>query len=103
MGFWHQMIFPVRRVWLAVYGRLKARRNDEGLLKLHDDVETCGYQDVKVMWEILRRSEAELINHHQMRRKHKPFWKALVWSNHNSNSSTNIPKMTNFPTFSPIS
>lgn len=77
---------------------------DEGLLKLHDDVETCGYQDVKVMWEILRRSEAELINQHpQTRRKQKPFWKAFLWSNPNSNPSTKIPKITSFPTFTPVS
>ena len=29
MGFWRQIIFPVRRVWLAVYGRLKARKNGQ--------------------------------------------------------------------------
>ncbi|XP_022983947.1 uncharacterized protein LOC111482415 [Cucurbita maxima] len=104
MGFWRQIIFPVRRVWLAVYGRLKARKNDEGLLKLHDDVETCGYQDVKVMWEILKQSEAELINHHhQPKRKHKRFWKDFLWSNPNSDSTTSTTEMMPFPTFSPIS
>ena len=29
------------------------------LVKLHDDVQTCAYEDVQVMWEMLRRSETE--------------------------------------------
>ena len=52
-----------------------------GLLKkLHDDVETCGYEDVKVMWEMLRRSESELLG--QPKRKQRLFWRVSVWSNH---------------------
>lgn len=35
-----------------------------GLLKLHDDVQTCGYQDVQVMWEMLQRSESEVLGNH---------------------------------------
>ncbi|GJV34089.1 hypothetical protein Tco_1394489, partial [Tanacetum coccineum] len=31
-----------------------------GLLKLHDDIQTCGYEDVQVMWEMLHRTESEL-------------------------------------------
>ncbi|XP_022954157.1 uncharacterized protein LOC111456503 [Cucurbita moschata] len=61
MELWHKMIFPVRRVWLTVSARVRARKSGAGLLKLHDDVETCGYEDVKVMWEMLRRSESELV------------------------------------------
>lgn len=51
-----------------------------GLLKLHDDIETCGYEDVKVMWEMLRRSESEVVGH-QPKRKQRPFWRVSVWSN----------------------
>ncbi|KAB5573062.1 hypothetical protein DKX38_000256 [Salix brachista] len=32
MDLWHKMIFPVRRVWLAVSARLKARKNGLSLL-----------------------------------------------------------------------
>ncbi|XP_022723582.1 uncharacterized protein LOC111280444 [Durio zibethinus] len=87
MDLWHKMIFPVRRVWFAVSSRVKARKNGEGLLKLHDDVQTCGYQDVQVMWEMLRRSESELIAANNPKRKQRPFWKGFVWSNHTSSSS----------------
>lgn len=58
-----------------------------GLLKLHDDVETCGYEDVKVMWEMLRRSESELVSH-QPKRKQRPFWRVSVWSNHAAAASS---------------
>jgi hypothetical protein len=58
-----------------------------GLLKLHNDVQTCGYQDVQVMWEMLRRSESELIGH-PPKRKQRPFWRFFLWSNnHNAASS----------------
>ena len=56
------------------------------LLKLHNDVQTCGYEDVQVMWEILRRSESELMASHP-KRKQRPFWRVFVWSNHSAASS----------------
>ncbi|RDY01548.1 hypothetical protein CR513_15115, partial [Mucuna pruriens] len=92
MNIWRNMIFPVRRVWLALSTRIKHRKNGAGLLKLQDDVQTCGYQDVQVMWEMLQRTESEVIeNHHK--RKQLPFWRIFVWSNHNevSSESANHP------------
>ncbi|KAJ6702378.1 hypothetical protein OIU74_013519 [Salix koriyanagi] len=56
------------------------------LLKLHNDVQTCGYEDVQVMWEMLRRSESELMASHP-KRKQRPFWRVFVWSNHSAASS----------------
>lgn len=59
-----------------------------GLLKLHDDVQTCGYEDVQVMWEMLRRSETEVIDK-AAKRKHRPFWRVFVWSsNHTSTNES---------------
>ena len=45
-----------------------------GLLKLEDDVQTCGYEDVRVMWEMLRRSETEVVDkyHNHNKRKQHP-------------------------------
>jgi hypothetical protein len=34
MDLWHNMLFPVRRVWLAVSTRVKARKNGQSLLSL---------------------------------------------------------------------
>ncbi|TYJ34191.1 hypothetical protein E1A91_A05G152100v1 [Gossypium mustelinum] len=92
MDWWHKMIFPVRRLWFVVSSRVKARKNGAGLLKLHDDVQTCGYEDVQVMWEMLRRSESELMAaNNNPKRKHRPaFWSVFVWSsNHTSSFSPN--------------
>ncbi|KAF9686299.1 hypothetical protein SADUNF_Sadunf03G0144400 [Salix dunnii] len=86
MDMLHKMIFPVRRVWLGVSARLRTRKNGAGLLKLHNDVQTCGYEDVQVMWEILRRSESELMAS-LPKRKQRPFWRVFVWSNHSAASS----------------
>ncbi|KAK1323807.1 hypothetical protein QJS10_CPA02g01511 [Acorus calamus] len=79
--WWNRMIFPVKRVLVSFAARVKARKNGGGLLKLHDDVQMCGYQDVQVMWEMLRRSEMELSSSPKHKR---PFWRILVWSNRRS-------------------
>lgn len=87
MDIWHKMIFPVRRVWLSLSARLKHRKNGAGLLKLQDDVQTCGYEDVQVMWEMLQRTESEEVIETHQKRKQLPFWRIFVWSNHREVSS----------------
>ncbi|KAM7480245.1 hypothetical protein LguiA_028458 [Lonicera macranthoides] len=87
--WWQKMVFPVRRVLVAVAARVKARKNGAGLLKLRDDIQTCGYEDVQVMWEMLRRTESELISH-RPKRKQRPFWRIFIWQNHNPAPSFSI-------------
>lgn len=65
-------------------------RTGGGLLKLRDDVQTCGYEDVRVMWEMLRRSESEVVDH-PPKRKQRPFWRVFVWSNHATTTATTTP------------
>nr|KYP50423.1 hypothetical protein KK1_027788 [Cajanus cajan] len=91
MDICRHIIFPVRRVWLSLSARLKSRKNGAGLLKLQDDVQTCGYQDVQVMWEMLQRTEGEVVLENHPKRKQLPFWRIFVWSNHTevSSESTN--------------
>ncbi|CAA0816504.1 Unknown protein [Striga hermonthica] len=64
--WWHKVVFPVRRVWCAVSARVKPRKNGAGLLKLHDDIQTCGYEDVQIMWEMLSRTESKVVPKKQM-------------------------------------
>ncbi|XVF64170.1 hypothetical protein PTKIN_Ptkin09bG0146300 [Pterospermum kingtungense] len=52
-----KMTTPMRRVWTGVATRLRIRKS--GLLKLRKDVRSCEYEDVQVMWEMLRRNETE--------------------------------------------
>ncbi|XP_018679399.2 uncharacterized protein LOC103977263 [Musa acuminata AAA Group] len=71
MAWWNKkVVFPVKRALVAVAARVKARKHGDGISKLHDDVQTCGYQDVQVMWEMLRRSETELPKQRKRR-----FWR----------------------------
>ncbi|CAN4098454.1 unnamed protein product [Withania somnifera] len=58
------MVFPVRRVWCAVSGRVKPRKDGSGLLKLQGDIQSCGYADVQVMWEMLGGTESKLTSRH---------------------------------------
>ncbi|XP_057457299.1 uncharacterized protein LOC130748155 [Lotus japonicus] len=93
MSIWQNMVFPVRRVWLTLSSRLKSSKNGAGLLKLQDDVQTCEYSDVQVMWEILQRTESEVIDKCH-KRKQLPFWRIFVWSNHHEASSQSAIKQT---------
>ncbi|KZV57919.1 hypothetical protein F511_12525 [Dorcoceras hygrometricum] len=79
MEWWHKMVFPVRRAWFSVATRVRNRKNGAGLLKLHNDIQSCGYEDVQIMWEMLRKTESQVMSHHE---KHKSrwFWRNLSWS-----------------------
>ncbi|KAJ8773957.1 hypothetical protein K2173_009388 [Erythroxylum novogranatense] len=79
MDWWHRLGFPVRRFWVALSFRPKTRRNG-GLLKLHNDVQSCGYEDIQVMWELLERSKLEAVAN--AKHKRRPIWKVFVWSKH---------------------
>nr|CAD1826022.1 unnamed protein product [Ananas comosus var. bracteatus] len=58
MEWWRKvLVLPVKRALVAVAARVRSRKDGSGILKLHNDVQTCEYQDVQVMWEILQQSE----------------------------------------------
>ncbi|XVE95015.1 hypothetical protein REPUB_Repub02eG0059600 [Reevesia pubescens] len=57
MQVFDRMTTPMRRVWTGVATRLGVRKS--GLLKLRKDVRSCEYEDVQVMWEMLRRNETD--------------------------------------------
>lgn len=49
-----------------------------GILNLHQDVQTCGYQDVQVMWNMLS-SEKEVAADTRPKRRKRPFWRLPLW------------------------
>jgi hypothetical protein len=55
-----------------------------GLVKLQDDVQTCEYEDVQVMWEMLHKTETHVIDN----RNKRPFWRVFLWSSSSSNHSS---------------
>ncbi|KAF0926884.1 hypothetical protein E2562_027738 [Oryza meyeriana var. granulata] len=54
---------PVKRVWLGLTARLGLRRTT-GLGKLRNEVRTCEYSDVHVMWEMLSTMDAGAPHRH---------------------------------------
>ncbi|CAN6450903.1 unnamed protein product [Victoria cruziana] len=87
MDWWQKMVFPVRRVWLAISARVRTRKHGGGLLKLRNDVQTCGYEDVQVMWEMLRRFETE--TSHSSKRK-RLYERLLIWPSRTSSSRAKL-------------
>ncbi|KAK4559818.1 hypothetical protein RGQ29_008841 [Quercus rubra] len=76
MEWWDKVKVPIRRVWIGVATRLGIRKS--GLLKLRHDVSTCEYEDVRVMWEMLKRSETEQVIPEKS--KKRPFWNIFDWA-----------------------
>ncbi|XP_078434516.1 uncharacterized protein LOC144705622 [Wolffia australiana] len=82
MDWWEKAVLPpVKRAFVAVataarpkHGRKQG--SEKGIEKLEDDVQTCGYEDVQVMWEILRM-EIEMSTK-PPKRKHSSRSKALL-------------------------
>ncbi|RRT36908.1 hypothetical protein BHE74_00024663 [Ensete ventricosum] len=49
----------------------------------------CGYQDVQVMWEMVRRSEMELSNERKKRKR--LLWRLPSWSSRTSSTDLMDP------------
>ncbi|RZR97971.1 hypothetical protein BHM03_00027266 [Ensete ventricosum] len=60
-----------------------------GILKLYDDVQMCGYQDVQVMWEILTKTEMETSNGMPKQRR-RSLWRLPSWYGRSTASSAPI-------------
>ncbi|KAH0459008.1 hypothetical protein IEQ34_011822 [Dendrobium chrysotoxum] len=58
MEWWRRM---VKRARVSVAAKEKARKEDagDGILKLHGDIQTCEYQDILVMWDMLQNTNTE--------------------------------------------
>ncbi|KAL6651892.1 hypothetical protein ACP70R_010817 [Stipagrostis hirtigluma subsp. patula] len=81
MEWWQKtVVVPMKRAWIVVTARLRRKKDGGGggggvLVKLHDEIQTCAYEDVQVMWEMLQRSETE-----RLAREPSPTGaRALVW------------------------
>lgn len=53
---WQNIMHPVRRFWISIATRFGIRKT--GLKKLRNDVKSCEYEDIRVMWEMLNRNES---------------------------------------------
>ncbi|CAN6285253.1 unnamed protein product [Urochloa humidicola] len=72
MGYWwDRVVLPVRRAWLGVASRFGVRQT--GLWRLRQEVSTCEYEDVHVMWEMLSRTTAAPARHSRFRQQPRPW------------------------------
>ncbi|XP_020146795.1 uncharacterized protein [Aegilops tauschii subsp. strangulata] len=83
MAWWRaRVVAPMRRACrLAVAAaRARVRKGECGVLNLHQDVQTCGYHDVQVMWDMLSSDKeaaaaASAPAKQQQQRRKRPFWR----------------------------
>ncbi|CAD5168244.1 unnamed protein product [Musa acuminata subsp. malaccensis] len=60
MSRWYRnVVFHLKRAWYAVSCCLRSPRQGRGILELHDEVQTCEYEDVQVMWDMLTKPVME--------------------------------------------
>ncbi|KAH7841932.1 hypothetical protein Vadar_019220 [Vaccinium darrowii] len=75
MGWWRKMVVPLRKIWIVVAKGVGIRKT--GLVKLQQEVRTCEYKDVQVLWDMLNRNERELVGSGS---KNKQFWSISDWA-----------------------
>ncbi|PUZ59672.1 hypothetical protein GQ55_4G060800 [Panicum hallii var. hallii] len=73
---------PNCQVTSGTRSKQQAGSNQCGILNLHQDVQTCGYQDVQVMWNMLS-SEKEAVGTGAggtlPKPRKRPFWRLPLW------------------------
>ncbi|CAK9182849.1 unnamed protein product [Ilex paraguariensis] len=77
MEWWGKMVVPVRNVWIRVAKRLGIRKT--GLVKLRHDVRTCEYEDVHVLWDMLKKNETEITRSAAGKKKGRA-WSIANWA-----------------------
>ncbi|ONI26253.1 hypothetical protein PRUPE_1G012900 [Prunus persica] len=50
MGWLHSLFSPLKKLWFRLHSAPKKRR---GIYILYEDVKSCPYEDVHVLWSIL--------------------------------------------------
>ncbi|KAG0470702.1 hypothetical protein HPP92_016817 [Vanilla planifolia] len=56
MKWWRRM---VRKPSVPTVAKETTKNEGDGILKLHEDVQTCEYGDILVMWEMLQSAQYE--------------------------------------------
>ncbi|KAM5569380.1 hypothetical protein ABKV19_016750 [Rosa sericea] len=59
MGGWlHSLFSPLKKLWFRLHSAQKKRR---GIYILYEDVKSCPYEDVHVLWSILVESHTHTL------------------------------------------
>ncbi|XP_020272539.1 uncharacterized protein LOC109847719 [Asparagus officinalis] len=79
MEWWIRVVSPIRRVWIRVAARIRMRKS--GLGPLRNEVSTCEYEDVQVMWEMLRKAtDVEIGRAVRPRERRVDTWSVFEWA-----------------------
>ncbi|KAM0943655.1 hypothetical protein DsansV1_C13g0124471 [Dioscorea sansibarensis] len=54
MGWLHSLFSPLKRLWLRMHSH--AHKKSRGIYILYEDVKSCQYEDVHILWSILVES-----------------------------------------------
>ncbi|XP_020673478.2 uncharacterized protein LOC110093057 isoform X1 [Dendrobium catenatum] len=58
MEWWRRML---KKNTVSVADTEKPKQEGDGMLQLHDAIQTCEYNDILVMWEMLQNPHTELM------------------------------------------
>ena len=78
------MTRPMRKVWTKLYKKLGLRKDAEHI-KLQQDVKSCEYEDVHVLWEMLKRNDSQSGSNtcrKDAEKTESPFWEIVQWARH---------------------
>ncbi|KQJ93610.1 uncharacterized protein LOC100829102 [Brachypodium distachyon] len=80
MAWWRErVVAPVRRAWRAVARRARKNRST-GVVDLHRDIQTCGYDDVQVMWNMLSlERQTSGLRPAPEKPRRASFWRPSFW------------------------
>ncbi|KAK9139844.1 hypothetical protein Scep_009525 [Stephania cephalantha] len=53
MGWLQSLISPLKKMWIRLHS---AQKKSRGIYILYEDVKSCPYEDVHVLWSILVES-----------------------------------------------
>ncbi|KAH0454325.1 hypothetical protein IEQ34_016249 [Dendrobium chrysotoxum] len=58
MGWFRSLLSPLKKLWFRMHFAQKKRR---GIYILYEDVKSCPYEDVHVLWSILVESQPKAL------------------------------------------
>ncbi|URE16830.1 hypothetical protein MUK42_10656 [Musa troglodytarum] len=53
MGWLRSLLSPLKKLWIRLHS---ARRQRRGIYMLYEDVKSCPYEDVQILWSIVAES-----------------------------------------------
>ncbi|MQM23364.1 hypothetical protein Taro_056428 [Colocasia esculenta] len=59
MGWLQSLLDPLKKLWVRLHST--HRRKRKGIYILYEDVKSCQYEDVQVLWSILVESHSRAL------------------------------------------